>query len=163
MRTAEAITGAHWVSCSAVSPRRAVNRSVTACISIQFGLGMGQHLNGAGVAGRASPAPFRCCPMPKPNCMDIQAVTERLTARLGETAEQLTQWAPVIASAVRMVELRMFDGTDPADERLTPPGSGESAAYAGAVPVVPKRRRCDRLYRRRCNGADKAASTRHLP
>ena len=36
----------------------------------------------------------------------------------GETAEQLTRWAPVIASAVRMVELRMFDATDPADERL---------------------------------------------
>ena len=66
----------------------------------------------------SSPAPFRCCPMPKPNCMDIQAVTERLQLLSGETAEQLTQWAPVIASAVRMVELRMFDGTDPADERL---------------------------------------------
>lgn len=50
--------------------------------------------------------------------MDIQAVTERLQLLSGETAEQLTQWAPVIASAVRMVELRMFDGTDPADERL---------------------------------------------
>ena len=56
--------------------------------------------------------------MPKPNCMDIQAVTERLQLLSGETAEQLAQWAPVIASAVRMVELRMFDGTDPADERL---------------------------------------------
>ena len=43
--------------------------------------------------------------------MDIQAVTERLQLLSGETAEQLTQWAPV-------VELRMFDGTDPADERL---------------------------------------------
>lgn len=56
--------------------------------------------------------------MPKPNCMDIQAVTERLQLLSGETAEQLTRWAPVIASAVRMVELRMFDATDPADERL---------------------------------------------
>lgn len=56
--------------------------------------------------------------MPKPNCMDIQAVTERLQLLSGETAEQLAQWAPVIASAVRMVELRMFDATDPADERL---------------------------------------------
>ena len=37
--------------------------------------------------------------MPKPNCMDIQAVTERLQLLSGETAEQLTQWAPVIASA----------------------------------------------------------------
>ena len=72
--------------------------------------------------------------MPKPNCMDIQAVTERLQLLSGETAEQLAQWAPVIASAVRMVELRMFDATDP---------------------VVSKRRRCDRLYRRRCNGAAK--------
>ena len=34
MRTAEAITGAHWVSCSAVSPESSCNRSVTACISI---------------------------------------------------------------------------------------------------------------------------------
>lgn len=50
--------------------------------------------------------------------MDIQAVTERLQLLSGETAEQLARWAPVIASAVRMVELRMFDGTDPADERL---------------------------------------------
>ena len=50
--------------------------------------------------------------------MDIQAVTERLQLLSGETAEQLTRWAPVIASAVRMVELRMFDATDPADERL---------------------------------------------
>ena len=56
--------------------------------------------------------------MPKLNCMDIQAVTERLQLLSGETAEQLAQWAPVVASAVRMVELRMFDGTDPADERL---------------------------------------------
>lgn len=35
--------------------------------------------------------------MPKPNCMDIQAVTERLQLLSGETAEQLTQWAPVTA------------------------------------------------------------------
>lgn len=44
--------------------------------------------------------------------MDIQAVTERLQLLSGETAEQLTRWAPVIASAVRMVELRMFDATE---------------------------------------------------
>ena len=31
--------------------------------------------------------------------MDIQAVTERLQLLSGETAEQLTRWAPVIASA----------------------------------------------------------------
>ena len=43
--------------------------------------------------------------MPKPNCMDIQAVTERLQLLSGETAEQLAQWAPVIASAVRMVAI----------------------------------------------------------
>lgn len=30
--------------------------------------------------------------MPKPNCMDIQAVTERLQLLSGETAEQLTRW-----------------------------------------------------------------------
>lgn len=35
--------------------------------------------------------------MPKPNCMDIQAVTERLQLLSGETAEQLAQWAPVTA------------------------------------------------------------------
>ena len=55
--------------------------------------------------------------MPKPNCMDIQAVTERLQLLSGETAEQLTQWTPVIASAVRMVELFGHEPATPDEAR----------------------------------------------
>ena len=77
--------------------------------------------------------------MPKLNCMDIQAVTERLQLLSGETAEQLAQWAPVIASAVRMVELRMFDGSDPLrmleQSRWFQSGDDVTAFTAGDVTV----------------------------
>ena len=68
--------------------------------------------------------------MPKPNCMDIQAVTERLQLLSGETAEQLTRWAPVIASAVRMVELRMLE-----QSRWFQSGDDVTAFTAGDVTV----------------------------
>lgn len=62
--------------------------------------------------------------------MDIQAVTERLQLLSGETAEQLTQWAPVIASAVRMVELRMLE-----QSRWFQSGDDVTAFTAGDVTV----------------------------